>query len=104
MTLTIPRWALIAAGVLGVAVIAFLIGRGSGGDNGGGGSAGESIACDQAHAQEAVSHGQFSDEVFQLGAIPADKQLLDVYQPKLVACTDLTHDGIKEMVAQVLCC
>jgi hypothetical protein len=104
VTITIPRWAFIAAAVVVIAVAAFLIGRGSGGDSGSGGASAEALPCDQAHAREAVSHGQFADEVFQLGRIPADKQLLDVYQPKLIDCVDLTGDGQNEMVAQVLCC
>jgi hypothetical protein len=99
----LPRWGLIVVVIAVVAIhgeVAFLIVQ-SGGD--GGTSASEaSLPCNDEEADSAVNADRFAQEVRDLGTVPPLSKVLEVYDAKVIACADLTGDGVGEMVLQLV--
>jgi len=99
----LPGWAIVTVSITVLAVvgeIAFLIAQ-SGGD-GETSSAQETLACDDRAADTAVSADRFAKAVRDVGAVPPLSNVLDVYDAKVVDCTDLTGDGVDEMLLQMV--
>jgi hypothetical protein len=99
----LPGWAIVTVSITVFAVvgeIAFLIAQ-SGGD-GETSSAQETLACDDRAADTAVSADRFAQAVRDVGAVPPLSNVLEIYDAKVVDCTDLTGDGVDEMLVQMV--
>jgi hypothetical protein len=99
----LPGWAIVTVSITVLAVageIAFLIAQ-SGGD-GETSSAQKTLACDDRAADTAVSADRFAQAVRDVGAVPPLSNVLEIYDAKVVDCTDLTGDGVDEMLVQMV--
>lgn len=98
-----PTWALVVSAVVILAVVAeivYLVAR-SGGDDGAA-TAENALPCNDRAADNAVSADRFAQEVRVIGTVPPLSSVLEIYDAKVVACVDLTGDGVDEMVVQLL--
>lgn len=100
----LPTWATVTlalalVGVLGeVAYLALQ----SGGDGGGTRAAEAGRPCEAEAVDDSVEGGRFEQDVRDLGTVPPLAEVLEIYDAKLVGCTDLTGDGVDEMVVRLL--
>jgi hypothetical protein len=101
MTITVPKWVLLAVGAATVAVVAFLLGKGTGDDQPRGPVANattppEPLACSQDVAEQVAGRSEFGREYEASGA-----SLEDFFEIRLEGCTDLNGDGLDEMVVRL---
>jgi hypothetical protein len=97
MTIPVPKWVLLAAGAVIIAVVAFLLGRASGdGDSAGPATPERPLACSQDVAEQVADRSEFAREYEASGG-----SIDDFFEIRLEGCTDLTDDGLDEMVVRL---
>src|SRR5262245_20043686 len=100
----LPRWGLVAVGIVAVAIIGevtFLIVQSGDGDGKRAEAAEKQLPCNEKDAELAVNSDRFAQEVRALGTVPPLAKVLEVYDVDVLDCLDLTDDGVNEMVVQL---
>jgi hypothetical protein len=101
LTITVPKRILLAGGIVIVAVVAFLLGKGTGEEEPGGGirdaaTSPAPLACSQKVAERVAKRSEFAQEYETSGA-----SLTNFFEIRLYGCADLTGDGLDEMVIRL---
>jgi hypothetical protein len=98
MTITVPKWILLGVGVVIVAVGAFLLGKGTGDDGSSDATTSlQPLACNQGEAERLADRSEFAREYEASGS-----SLEDFFEIRLEGCTELTGDGLDEMVVRLV--
>jgi hypothetical protein len=88
MTITGLRWVVLAGGIVIVALVAFVLVEG--------GTSPEALACNQDAAKRAADRSEFGRDFEASGG-----SVEDLFEIRLEGCTDLTGDGLDEMVVRL---
>jgi hypothetical protein len=101
MTITVPKWVLLTVGIAIVAVVAFLLGKGTGKHEsheptGDAATSPAPLVCNQNAAERVAQRSEFAQEYEASGA-----SLTNFFEIRLYGCADLTGDGLDELVIRL---